>query len=133
MVISNARVGIHHAMCHCLGGLGGLGHGEANSIMLPFAMAYNIDVATEELAQMAEAMGVDTARMDRRAAAQAAIDAVRRLQQAAGVPMRLRDTSLKREMLPQIAEHTLYDRGLFFNPRRTSSAEPILKVLEEAW
>lgn len=133
MVISNARVGIHHAMCHCLGGFGGLGHGEANSIMLPFAMAYNLDVATAEIAQMAPAMGVDTSGLDQREAAQAAIEAVRDLQRRAGVPMRLRDTKLDRAKLPQIAEHTLVDRGLFFNPRRTESAEPILKILEEAW
>jgi alcohol dehydrogenase len=133
MVISNARVGIHHAMCHCLGGLGGLGHGEANSIMLPLAMAYNLDVATAEIAQMAPAMGVDTSGLDQRGAAEAAIEAVRDLQRRAGVPMRLRDTSLDRAMLPKIAEHTLLDRGLFFNPRRTETAAPILKVLEEAW
>lgn len=133
MVISNARVGIHHAMCHCLGGLGGLGHGEANSIMLPFAMAYNIDVATAELAQMSEAMGISRAGKSDREAAEAAIEAVRDLQRRARVPMRLRDTKLDRNLLPQIAEHTLLDRGMFFNPRRTESAEPILCVLEEAW
>jgi alcohol dehydrogenase len=133
MVISNARVGIHHAMCHCLGARGSLGHGEANSIMLPFAMEYNIDVATAELANMAPAMGVDTAGLDQREAAQAAIDAVRKLQKASGVPTRLRDTKLKQDMLPEIAEHTLVDRGLFFNPRRTADAAPILKILEAAW
>lgn len=133
MVISNARVGIHHAMCHCLGGLGGLGHGEANSIMLPFAMAYNIDVATAELAEMAEAMGIQRDGKTDREAAEAAIDAVRGLQRRSKVPTRLRETALDRSMLPRIAEHTLLDRGLFFNPRRTESAEPILRVLEEAW
>ena len=133
MVISNARVGIHHAMCHCLGGFGGLGHGEANSIMLPHAMAYNLDVATAEIAQMAPAMGVDTSGLGVRRAAEAAIEAVRELQRAAKVPMRLRDTTLDRSMLPQIAEHTLLDRGLFFNPRPTESAAPILKILEGAW
>jgi alcohol dehydrogenase len=32
MVISNARVGIHHGLCHGLGSLGGLPHGVANAI-----------------------------------------------------------------------------------------------------
>jgi alcohol dehydrogenase len=133
MVISNARVGIHHAMCHCLGGRGGLGHGESNSIMLPHAMHYNLDVATSELASMAAAMGINPAAMSERQQAEAAIDAVRELQQAAKVPYRLRDTALDRRLLPAIAEDTLKDRGNFFNPRQTVSAAPILRILEDAW
>ncbi|WP_173934332.1 iron-containing alcohol dehydrogenase [Chelativorans sp. Marseille-P2723] len=133
MVISNARVGVHHALCHSLGGYGGLGHGEANSIMLPFAMAYNLDTAASELAQIAEAMGISRAGSTKHEAAEAAIEAVRELQRKARVPMRLRETSLDRAKLPQIAQHTLLDRGIFFNPRRTENADELLNVLEEAW
>ena len=59
MVISNARVGIHHAVCHCLGARGNLSHGVANSIMLPHALAYNLEDATPALALMAQAMGCE--------------------------------------------------------------------------
>ena len=133
MVISNARVGIHHAVCHCLGALGGLSHGVANSIMLPHALAYNLDVAAKELRGLGEAMGVADRTMSDDKAAGAAIEAVRQLQIDARVPRRLRDTSLDRSLLPKIAEHTLVDRGLYFNPKRTHSAEPILRLLEQAW
>jgi len=126
LVISNARVGIHHAVCHCLGARGGLPHGVANSIMLPHALAYNRDVAAAELAQLAEALGVAPK-------AEAAIEAVMQLQEAARVPRRLRDVGLDRALLPAIAEDTLHDRGLYFNPKRTASAEPILALLEAAW
>jgi alcohol dehydrogenase len=71
--------------------------------------------------------------MSDEAAARAAIDAVTRLQIAAQVPRRLRDTGLRRELLPQIAEHTLRDRGLFFNPKPTASVDPIVELLERAW
>lgn len=126
MVISNARVGIHHAVCHCLGARGGLAHGVANSIMLPHALAYNLPVAGDELARMAAAMGA-------KPNGEAGIEAVRALQAAAKVPTRLRDTGLKRELIPAIAEDTLKDRGLFFNPRRTENAAPIIALLEQAW
>jgi alcohol dehydrogenase class IV len=131
MVISNARVGIHHAMCHCLGAAGGLSHGVANSIMLPHAMAYNLPVARTELAGIAAAMGVTQGTEDERA--QAAIDRVRQLQRDTGVPTRLRETGLDRAQLPQIAQFTLGDRGLYFNPRRTDSVEGVLQLLEQAW
>lgn len=133
MVISNARVGIHHAVCHCLGALGGLSHGTANSVMLPYAMAYNLPVAAAPLALMARFMGIDTASLSERQAAEAAIQAVRDLQAAAGVPARLRETDLDKALLPRIAEHTMGDRGLFFNPRRTERVEAVLQLLEEAW
>lgn len=133
MVISHARVGVHHATCHCLGALGGLSHGDANSVMLPFAMAYNLDVAAAELRDVAEAMRLDVAGRTDRDAALAAIEAVRDLQRRARVPGLLRDTGLDRASLPMIAEHTMRDRGLYFNPRQTASAEPILSLLESAW
>ena len=101
--------------------------------MLPHALAYNLPVAAREIATMAEAMGVDTRNRTAEQAAQAGIDAVRRLQADARVPTRLRDTGLDEALLPAIAEHTLRDRGLFFNPRRTESAAPILDLLKQAW
>lgn len=131
MVISNARVGIHHAICHCLGAKGGLSHGVANSIMLPHAMAYNLPVCEEELAAMAPALGVPAGAKSSMAAA--AIDRVRDLQRLAQVPTRLRDAGLDRGLLPSIAEHALGDRGLYFNPRRTETAQAVLELLEAAW
>lgn len=131
MVISNARVGIHHAICHCLGAKGGLPHGVANSIMLPHAMAYNLPVCEEELAAMAPALGVPAGSESSMAAA--AIDRVRDLQRLAQVPTRLRDAGLDRSLLPSIAEHAMGDRGLYFNPRRTETVQAVLELLEAAW
>ena len=132
MVISNARVGIHHAVCHCLGARGNLPHGVANSIMLPHALAYNLDAATPALALLAQAMGCE-ARGTERDMALAGIEAVCALQIAAKVPTRLRDTGLDKALLPAIAADTLLDRGNFFNPRRTETDAPILSLLEKAW
>ncbi len=131
--ITNSRVGIHHGICHCLGGMGRLPHGVSNSIILPHALAYNLPVAQPQLALAARAFGVDAAGMSEAEAAQSAIDAVRRLQAQTGVPTRLRDVGLSRELFPAIADHVLADRSLYFNPRQTSSAEPVLEILEAAW
>jgi alcohol dehydrogenase len=133
MVISNSRVGIHHAVCHCLGSVGGLSHGESNSIMLPHAMRFNAGVSGVELARMALAIGPSAGSAPLGATPEAAIAEVEALQQAAGVTRRLRDTRLTRDRLPEIAEATLHDRGLFFNPRRVSQRDEILPLLESAW
>lgn len=133
MVISNARVGIHHAVCHCLGSVGGLSHGESNSIMLPHAMRFNAGVAGAELARIALAISPSAGLTPREATPEAAVAEVETLQRACAVPRRLRDTRLPRERLPEIAEATLHDRGLYFNPRRVSQRDEILPLLESAW
>ena len=57
-VVAVTGVGIHHRVCHVLGGTYGVGHGEANSVILPQAVAYNADAAREAIDQVAGAMGV---------------------------------------------------------------------------
>ena len=132
MVISNARVGIHHGLCHGLGSLGGLPHGVANAILLPHAMRFNREVAAGQLALAAQALGADTRGMAPLAAADAAIEAVEALQQRIGVPRRLRETGLDRSLLARLAKSAMSDRGLYFNPRLATEAEA-LALLEAAW
>lgn len=132
MVISNARVGIHHGICHGLGSLGGLPHGVANSIILPHAMRFNREVAADHLALIAQAMGVQTSGLSPQAAADAAIAAVESLQVRLGVPRRLGEAGLDRSLLPRLAKGAMSDRGLYFNPRLASAAE-VLSLLEAAW
>lgn len=133
MVIANARVGIHHGVCHCLGALGRLSHGVANSVFLPFAMRYNLEVAASQLKLAAAAMGLDVRDLSDRDAALRAIEATEALKRAINVPLRLRDTGLDRSLFAAIAEHALVDRALFFNPRPTRSAAAVIELLEQAW
>ncbi|NML45720.1 iron-containing alcohol dehydrogenase [Ramlibacter sp. G-1-2-2] len=132
LVISNARVGIHHGVCHGLGSLGGLAHGVANSILLPHAMRFNRLAASGPLALAAQALGADTPGLTPVQAADAAITEVEALQRRIGVPLRLRDAGLDRALLPRLAHGAMSDRGLYFNPRLACEAE-VLELLEAAW
>ncbi len=60
-VVATTGVGIHHRMCHVLGGTFGVGHGAANSVILPQAVAYNADAARAAIDTVAEAMAVEHA------------------------------------------------------------------------
>lgn len=131
MVISNARSALHHTLCHALGGRFRVGHGEANAVMLPHAMRFNLDVTAAEQAQIAWAMGA-AERPDETAAARAA-DAVASFARRIGAPGRLRDLGVPRDQLPAAANDVLHDRGLYFNPKRITSAKPILAIYESAW
>ena len=132
LVISNARVGIHHGVCHGLGSLGGLPHGVANSILLPHAMRFNVEAATQQLALAAQALGADTHALTPLQAAQAAVAKVEELQRVIGVPTRLSEGGLERDLIPRLASGAMSDRGLYFNPRLASEAE-VRQLLEAAW
>ena len=131
MVISNARTALHHTLCHALGGRFRVGHGDANAVMLPHAMRFNLDVTAAEQAQIAWAMGA-AERPDETAAAGAA-DAVASFARRIGAPERLRDLGVPRDQLPAAAEDVLHDRGLYFNPKPITAAEAILAIYEAAW
>jgi len=128
-VLVNARSCIHHATCHVLGAVAGLSHGDANSIMLPHAMEFNrADPAAEsDLAECAVALGATVA------SAAAAVERVRWLQQAIGVPVRLRDRGMPRELLARVAAGVMAEKGLYVNPRRVTQAQEVLPMLEAAW
>lgn len=132
LVISNARVGIHHGVCHGLGSLGGLPHGVANAILLPHAMRFNLEHATPQLALAAQALGEDTRGLSEIDAARRAVAAIEQLQRDIRVPLRLSEAGLDRGLFPRLAKGAMSDRGLYFNPRLASEAE-VLQLLEAAW
>ena len=126
LVLVNARTCLHHAVCHAIGSITGVGHGDANAVMLPHSVAFNAEAAALPLARAATALG---------AAADAAAlpGLLRRLQADTGVPTRLRDIGVPPEALDRIADKTMRERGLFYNPRRVTDAAEVRSLLEAAF
>jgi len=54
-------MGLHHKLCHVLGGTFGLPHAETHSIVLPHAARYNRDSAPVAMARIARALGAPDA------------------------------------------------------------------------
>jgi alcohol dehydrogenase class IV len=50
-------MGLHHALCHVLGGSFGLPHAETHAIVLPHAVAYNAAAAPHAMTVVARALG----------------------------------------------------------------------------
>jgi len=118
-VIGMACVALHHATCHVLGGSFGLGHGEANSAILPQACAYNREAAPGAMARLARAFGVGDP-------AGALFDLARTM----GAPTALKALGFRAEDLDRAAaltvEHTAY------NPRPLEFAA-VRAMLQDAW
>ena len=61
-VLGAVGMGLHHKLCHTLGGSFGLPHAETHAVVLPHAIAYNAPYALDALAPAAHALGVADAR-----------------------------------------------------------------------
>lgn len=57
-VLGSVAMGLHHKLCHTLGGSFNLPHAEVHTVILPHALAYNAAAAPEAMARMARALGV---------------------------------------------------------------------------
>jgi len=123
--MAHAGMGVHHGLCHSLGGTLGIPHGVANAIVLPHAMRYNADAVTPELARIGEAMG---ARSGGDAAA-----AVFDLIDALGLPQRLRDVGLGEDDLAVVAADALASPAVAANPKPIRTREQLLEILRSAW
>lgn len=57
-VLGQVSMGLHHKLCHTLGGSFDLPHAEVHAVVLPHALAYNAAHAPQAMARIARALGV---------------------------------------------------------------------------
>lgn len=133
LAFSNAGVALVHAMEYPVGAAVHCSHGAGNGLLLPFVMRYNRPMRVDAFAQVAGLLGEDVGGLSVEAAADRAIDAVERLKKDIGIPERLRDIGVTREMLPTFAEKSFsFKRLMRVNPRYPTQAE-IEEVFNSAW
>jgi alcohol dehydrogenase class IV len=58
---ASVSMGLHHKLCHVLGGAFDLPHAETHSIVLPYVARYNEEAAPEAMARIARALGASDA------------------------------------------------------------------------
>ena len=126
-------LGLNTATCHHVGGLYDVPHGEANAILLPHSMRYNLDACADRQRLIAEAIGVASSTMTDEEAGLAAADAVDELCRELELPRTLREVGVPEDGLEYIAAATLQDRSLSTNPKQVVDAGPIMEVLRAAY
>ena len=126
-------LGLNTATCHHVGGLYDVPHGEANAILLPHTMRYNLDACADRQRLIAEAIGVASSTMTDEDAGLAAADAVDELCRELELPRTLREAGVPEDGLEYIATATLQDRSLSTNPKTVVDAGPIMEVLRAAY
>ena len=123
MAFSNVGLGCVHSMAHPLGARFDIAHGVANALLLPTVMEFNMPACELKYGRIARAMGVDVTGMDTKAAAQAAVDAVKKLSLDLGIPQTLRELSIPEDALEQLAKDAFNDVCTGGNPREITEAD----------
>ena len=114
---SNVGLGLVHGMAHPMGSLFDVPHGVANALLLPTIMEWNMPCCIEKYGVIARTMGVDTAGMTDKEAAQAACDAVKALAVRVGIPQHLSELGIKEGDIEALAQQAIADVCTPGNPR----------------
>ncbi|MFD7406320.1 maleylacetate reductase and hydroxyquinol 1,2-dioxygenase domain-containing protein [Streptomyces sp. NPDC059866] len=117
--LATVGMGLHHKLCHTLGGSFDLPHAETHTVILPHAMAYNASAAPDAMRRIARALDVPDA-------ASGVYDLIASL----GGPTSLRDLGMPESGLARAAE--LAVATPYPNPRELT-AEGIEGLLADAW
>jgi maleylacetate reductase len=97
-VLGAAAMGLHHKLCHTLGGSFNLPHAETHTVMLPHTLAYNAAHAPEAMSRAARALGLSDA------GSVAVPAALFKLMQESGAPLSLQSLGMPAEGLDRVAE-----------------------------
>jgi maleylacetate reductase len=111
-------MGLHHKICHVLGGTFGLPHAETHAALLPHVVAFNAPWAAEAMARVAAALSAPDAESGLRA-----------LNQSLGLTRTLGQLGLKPGDIPKAAQLTT--SASYPNPR-PATADAVRALLEAA-
>lgn len=118
-VLGSVSMGLHHKLCHTLGGSFNLPHAEVHTVILPHALAYNAPAAPQAMKAIASALGAENA-------AQAIFDLAKRN----AAPVALRDIGMTPADLDRACELAMLNQ--YPNPR-VLEKHAIRKLLQNAY
>jgi 4-hydroxybutyrate dehydrogenase len=124
-------LGACHSVAHALTPVAGTHHGLANSLMLPAVTNFNRVAVEERLANAAVALGADP-KMSRQERAHLCVEMIDNLRSACGLPRRLSQAGVRREMIPQIVQKALADACHLSNPRPVTQVD-FERLIDEAF
>ncbi len=131
--LASVAMGLHHGLCHVLGGTTGAAHGDANSVMLPHVMRFNLEATASQIAPAAEAMGLAAAGLRPDVAAALVAHQVAEWVEQMRLPRRVREIGVREEQLPELSALAFASRTVQNNPKPVDSAEQIEALLRAAW
>jgi maleylacetate reductase len=120
-----AGAGLHHKICHVLGGRFGLPHAQTHAIVLPYVLAFNLPGALDAAARISQAL--DEAGLDPAGPAAA----VQALAARLGLPGGLRDIGLREDQIDEAAR--LIEPAVPADNPVPAGAAELRTLLRAAW
>lgn len=120
VAFTSAGSGMHHKLCHVLGGAYNLPHARTHAVVLPHVLAFNAPAVPELTARAAEALGGTDA-----------VTALNRLYARIGAPVALKDFGLAETSLDEAADLVLPTVPPS-NPRPVTR-DDLRELLQAAW
>jgi maleylacetate reductase len=115
-----AGSGLHHKICHVLGGAYDLPHAETHAIVLPHVLAFNAPGATSAAARIGRALGVADP-----------VAGLQSLSKRVGIPTGLRDIGLRNDQLDEAV--ALIEPEVPADNPVPVTAVALRSLLEAAW
>ena len=120
VAFASAGSGLHHKICHLLGGAYNLPHAQTHATVLPYVLAFNAPAAPEAERRIAGAFGTTRA-----------IDGLQDLRRGLDAPRALRDYGFTEDAIPAAADAIL-PAVPPSNPRPVT-ADDLRRLLRAAW
>jgi maleylacetate reductase len=120
VAFASAGSGLHHKICHVLGGAYNLPHAQTHATVLPYVLAFNGPAAPGAERRIAAAFGTNRA-----------IDGLQDLRRELSAPHALRDYGFTEDSIPAAAEAIL-PAVPPSNPRPVTAAD-LRRLLRAAW
>lgn len=117
--LGTVGMGLHHKICHVLGGTFNLPHAQTHAVMIAHVASYNAHAAPHAMASVARALEADSAWAG-------LFELARELR----LPMALKDLGMPKEGIDRVVE--LVMQNSYSNPR-PANAEALRTMLERAW
>ncbi|MDH6464638.1 maleylacetate reductase [Micromonospora sp. A200] len=96
VAFASAGSGLHHKICHVLGGMYNLPHAQTHAVVLPYVLALNAPSVPDSEQRMAAAFGETSA-----------LDGLQRLREQVAAPRALRDYGLREIDIPAAVDAVL--------------------------
>lgn len=104
--LGSTTMGLHHKLCHVLGGAFGLPHALTHAVVLPYVLAHNLPAAPQAARRLGRALGAENP-----------VDGLRALLDRLHTPRSLAELGLDRAAVDRAAD--LAGRDPYANPRPT--------------
>lgn len=120
VAFSSAGSGLHHKICHVLGGAFNLPHAQTHAVVLPYVLAFNAQAAPEAEQRIAAGFGASTA-----------IEGLQELRSRLDAPQALRDYGFVESDIDK-AVNAILPAVPTSNPRPVA-ADDLFRILYAAW